>query len=182
MVNLEFGVKTGQGGYSYEDLTKVWLASDDLGYNSAWLYDHFHALGNPNAPCLEAWTTLSALAAITKRVKLGTMATCTSYRHPSLLAKMSATVDIVSHGRLILGIGAGWYEDEYRAYGYEFPDQRMRVRQLREALIIITKLWTEDRPTYKGKFYSIHNAVCLPKPIQTPRPKILLGITKGTKT
>ncbi len=181
-MDLEFGVKTGQGGYSYEDLTKVWSVSEKLGYDSVWLYDHFHALGDTNDPCLEAWTTLSALATLTKRVKLGTMVSCASYRQPSLLAKVAATVDIISHGRLILGIGAGWYEDEYRAYGYEFPDKRTRVRELRETLIIIMKLWTEDRSTFKGEYYSLQNAICLPKPVQKPRPPITIGITKGTRT
>ncbi len=182
MLGVELGVKTGQGGYTYGDLAKVWSASEELGYDSVWLYDHFHALGNANEPCLEAWTTLSALATITKRAKIGTMASCASYRQPSLLAKMAETVDIISHGRLILGIGAGWYEEEYHAYGYEFPDQRTRVRELREALIIITKLWTEDRSTYKGEFYSLQNAVCLPKPMQKPRPRMMVGITRGTRT
>ncbi len=182
MPSVEFGVKTGQGGYSFEDLRKVWSASEELGYDSAWLYDHFHALGNRTDPCLEAWTTLSALAAMTKRIKIGTMTTCTSYRQPSLLAKMGATVDIISHGRLILGIGAGWYEDEYNAYGYEFPDPRTRVRQLKEALIVIEKLWIEDRSTFEGDFYSLRDAVCLPKPVQKPRPRILVGISKGTRT
>ena len=182
MPAIEFGVKTGQGGYSYEDLRKVWSAAEELGYDSAWLYDHFHALGNKNNPCLEAWTTLSALATFTRRIKIGTMATCASYRNPSLLAKMGATVDIISRGRLILGIGAGWYEEEYAAYGYEFPDQRTRVRQLKEALIVIEKLWTENRSTFKGQFYSLQDAVCLPKTVQKPRPQILVGITQGKKT
>jgi F420-dependent oxidoreductase-like protein len=181
-LDVEFGVKTGQGGYTYEDLVKVWSASEELGYDSMWLYDHFHALGNTNDPCLEAWTTLSALATITSRVKIGTMVSCASYRQPSLLAKMAATVDIISHGRLILGIGAGWYEDEYRAYGYEFPDQRTRVKELKETLMIITKLWTEDRSTFKGEYYSLQNAICLPKPVQKSRPRIIVGITKGTRT
>lgn len=182
MPSVEFGVKTGQGGYSFEDLVKVWSAAEDLGYDSVWLYDHFYALGNKRDPCLEAWTTLAALAALTKRVKIGTMTTCTSYRQPSLLAKMGATVDNVSHGRLILGIGAGWYEEEYLAYGYEFQDPRTRVRALKEALIVITKLWTEEHSTFQGEFYELHDAVCQPKPVQKPRPQIIVGITEGKRT
>ena len=182
MVNVEFGVKTGQGGYSYDDLRKVWTAAEDLGYDSAWLYDHFYALGNKNDQCLEGWTTLAALASETKRLKIGTMVTSVSYRQPSLLAKMATTVDIISKGRMILGIGAGWYEEEYRAYGYEYPDQATRVRQLKEALIVIRKLWTEERATFKGKFYSTHEAINMPKPVQKPSPKILIGITRGKKT
>jgi alkanesulfonate monooxygenase SsuD/methylene tetrahydromethanopterin reductase-like flavin-dependent oxidoreductase (luciferase family) len=182
MPTLEFGVKTGQGGYLFEELVKVWSASEELGYDSIWLYDHFHALGNVNDPCLEAWTTLSALAALTKRAKIGTMTTCVSYRMPSLLAKMGATVDVISHGRLVLGIGAGWYKDEYSAYGYEFTNDRVRVRALKEALIIINQMWTADRSTFEGEFYSVHDAVCLPKPVQKPRPQILVGISKGRRT
>jgi len=182
MADLQFGVKTGQGGYSFEDLLKVWIAAEELGYESAWLYDHFYALGDKSQPCLEAWTTLAALAAKTKRLKLGTMVTCANYRQPSLLAKMAATIDLLSHGRLILGMGAGWYEEEYRAYGYDFPDQSIRMKQLKEALIIIQKLWTEDNATFKGNFYTIQNAISLPKPMQKPRPRILVGISSGRKT
>jgi F420-dependent oxidoreductase-like protein len=179
---LEFGVKTGQGGYSYEDLLKVWTAAEELGFDSAWLYDHFHSLGDKNGPCLEAWVTLAALAAVTKRLKVGTMVTCASYRQPSLLAKMGATVDVLSHGRLIMGIGAGWLEEEYHAYGYEFPDQATRMKQLKEALIIINKMWTEEKASYDGQFYSIHDALCTPKPMQKPRPKILVGLARGKRT
>jgi F420-dependent oxidoreductase-like protein len=182
MPTLEFGVKTGQGGYSYEELQKVWIAAEELGYDSGWLYDHFYALGNNNQPCLEAWTTLASLAGVTKRLKIGTMATCVNYRQPSLLAKMAATVDVLSRGRLILGIGAGWHQEEYRAYGYEFPDQTTRMRQLKEALIIIQRLWTEDSANFQGQYYSIQNAICSPKPVQKPRPKIVVGITTGKKT
>lgn len=181
MSKIKFGVKTGQGGYTYEELKKVWSAAEQLGYDSAWLYDHFYSLSGKNEPCLEAWTTLSALAAATKKLQIGTMVTSVSYRHPSLLAKMATTVDIVSEGRLILGMGAGWYEEEYHGYGYEFPDTSTRVRQLKEALIVIRKLWTEDRATFEGRFYTLKDAVNLPKPIQK-LPKILVGILKGRKT
>jgi alkanesulfonate monooxygenase SsuD/methylene tetrahydromethanopterin reductase-like flavin-dependent oxidoreductase (luciferase family) len=177
----KLGVKTGQGGYSYEELRKVWTTADELGYDSAWLYDHFFALGDKQAPCLEAWTTLAALAAATKRLKLGTMVTSVSYRHPSLLAKMAATTDIISNGRLIVGMGAGWYEEEYVAYGYDFPDQRTRVRQLKEALIILRKLWTEEHTTFDGQFYSLRDSVSTPKPRQKGGPPIIVGITKGSE-
>jgi len=180
---IEFGVKTGQGGYSYEELVKVWGAAEGLGYDSAWLYDHFYALGQDKArPCLEAWTTLAALASVTKRLKIGTMVTCVNYRHPSLLAKIAATVDVLSNGRLLFGMGAGRYEEEYLAYGYEFPDLASRIRQLREALIIVQKLWTEEPASFKGRFYSIRDAVCSPKPLQKPRPRMVIGINRGRKT
>jgi F420-dependent oxidoreductase-like protein len=179
---LEFGVKTGQGGYAYGDLVKVWFAADELGFSSAWLYDHFYSLGDKNEPCLEAWSTLAALATVTRRLKIGTMVTCASYRQPSLLAKMGATVDVLSHGRLVMGVGAGWHEEEYHAYGYEFPDRPTRMRQLKETLIIIKKMWTEDKATFNGQFHAIHDALCEPKPVQEPSPKILVGIAKGKKT
>ena len=183
MPRVEFGIKTGQGGYSYEELVKVWGAAEELGYDSAWLHDHFFALGGDKTqPCLEAWTTLAALAVVTKRLKVGTMVTCVNYRNPSLLARIAASVDILSHGRLVFGIGAGWYEEKYRAYGYEFPDQVSRIRQLKEALIIIHKLWTEQSASFEGRFYSIRDAVCSPKPIQKPRPRMLIGINRGKKT
>jgi len=166
MAAMRFGVKTGQGGYSYADLKKVWTAADVLGYDSAWLHDHFFALGDKNALCLEAWTALAALAAATKKLRIGTMVTSVSYRHPSLLAKMATTIDVISGGRLIMGLGTGWYEEEYIAYGYDFPDQRTRVQQLREALVIIRKLWTEERVTYNGRFYSLQDAISSPKPLQ----------------
>jgi len=183
LTRIEFGLKTGQGGYSYEELVKLWGAAEELGYDSAWLYDHFYALGGDKAlPCLEAWTTLAALASVTKRLKIGTMVTCVNYRPPSLLAKIAATVDVVSNGRLIFGIGAGWYEKEYRAYGYDFPEQASRMRQLKEALIVIQKLWTEESASFKGRFYSIRDAACSPKPLQKPRPRMLVGIAHGKKT
>jgi F420-dependent oxidoreductase-like protein len=182
MPSVEFGVKTGQGGYTFDELVKVWKAAEELGYDSAWVYDHFYALGNKAQPCLEAWTTLSALAAVTHRLKLGPMVTCVNYRQPALLAKMAATVDVLSKGRLVLGIGAGWYDEEYRAYGYEFPDQPSRMRQLKEALIVINKLWTEDSSSFEGRYYTLKGAVCLPKPIQKPRPKILVGVSMGKRT
>ena len=183
MLGIEFGVKTGQGGYSYQELVKVWGAAEELGYDSAWLYDHFYALGGDRTqPCLEAWTTLAALGAVTNRLKIGTMVTCVNYRHPSLLAKIAATVDVLSNGRLLFGIGADWYEEEYRAYGYDFPDQTSRIRQLREALIIIQKLWTEESASFNGRFYSIKDAICSPKPLQKPRPRMIVGINRGKRT
>jgi F420-dependent oxidoreductase-like protein len=181
MSRMKFGVKTGQGGYTYEELKKVWSAAEQLGYDSAWLYDHFYSLSGKNEPCLEAWTTLSALAAATRKLQIGTMVTSVSYRHPALLAKMATTVDIVSDGRLILGIGAGWYEEEYHGYGYEFPDASTRVRQLKEALIVIRKLWTEERASFNGQYYMLRDAINEPKPRQKT-PKILVGIGEGRKT
>lgn len=176
---IKFGVKTGQGGYDYPTLRKIWLEAERLGFDSAWLYDHFLALGDTQAPCLEAWTTLAALATETQRLRLGTMVTCYAYRHPALLAKMATTLDILSRGRLEFGIGAGWYEEEYRMHGYDFPKPATRVRQLREAIDIIRRLWTEERANYDGHYYRLHDAVSYPKPLQKPHPPIWIGISKG---
>jgi len=157
-------------------IKSVALECESLGYDSVWLYDHF--ITYPEAttePCFESWTTLSALASITKKLGLGTMVTCNSYRYPSVLAKVSATLDAISNGRLNLGIGAGWYSLEYNAYGIPFPKASVRIAQLGEAVQIIKKMWTEDEPSFKGKYYTIEKAINSPKPVQKPHPPILIG-------
>ena len=150
--------------------------AESLGLHSVWLSDHLMPLME-DRPLLECWTALSAVAVETKEVKLGTIVMCNSFRHPSLLAKMSATLDVVSNGRLILGMGAGYIEKEYRAYGFEFPSASVRVDQLAESLRIIKLMWREKRVSFKGKHYSTHNAICEPKPIQKPHPPVLIGGT-----
>jgi alkanesulfonate monooxygenase SsuD/methylene tetrahydromethanopterin reductase-like flavin-dependent oxidoreductase (luciferase family) len=137
-----------------------------LGYHSAWMNDHV------NKHNLECWTTLSALAAATERIRLGTQVLCNTYRNPALLAKMSATLDYISGGRLEFGIGAGsnWDEGEHRAYGIPFPTPIERIRRMEEAITIIKKLWTEENASFIGRYYTIHDAICNPKPLQTPHP------------
>jgi alkanesulfonate monooxygenase SsuD/methylene tetrahydromethanopterin reductase-like flavin-dependent oxidoreductase (luciferase family) len=127
--------------------------------------------------CLEAWTLLAALAVRTERIRIGPMVTSQSYRNPALLAKIAAGVDVMSKGRLDFGLGAGWKEVEYRAYGYEFPDAPTRVTQMIETLEICTRMWKDDRATFKGKYYRIENALCAPKPAQNPLP-IWIGGSK----
>lgn len=178
---MKFGLKTGQGGYTYDELSTIWSKAEGLGFDSAWLYDHFISLGNPNDPCLEAYTTLGALARDTKRIRLGVMATCVGYRNPSLLAKLTTSVDVISKGRLILGLGTGWNESEYKSYGYEYLPDIERVRQLREAIEILHAMWKDPNPTFNGKYFSIRNALSLPKPVQGS-PPIWVGISKGTRT
>ncbi len=163
-------------GKEFDAIKNVALECESLGYDSIWLYDHF--ITYPEAttePCFESWTTLSALASITKKLGLGTMVTCNSYRYPSVLAKISATLDNISKGRLNLGIGAGWYSLEYNAYGIPFPKASIRIAQLGEAVQIIKKMWTEDEPSFQGKYYTIEKAINSPKPIQKPHPPILIG-------
>jgi alkanesulfonate monooxygenase SsuD/methylene tetrahydromethanopterin reductase-like flavin-dependent oxidoreductase (luciferase family) len=126
-------------------------------------------------PILECWTTLAALAPLTTNIRLGTMVSCIAHRNPALIAKMAATIDVVSGGRLELGIGAGVQKEEHLAYGFGFPTLNVRVKQLAEALQVIKLLWTENKATFHGKHYSLKDAVCEPKPIQKPYPPITVG-------
>jgi F420-dependent oxidoreductase-like protein len=151
-------------------MTRVATAIEDAGYHSAWVYDHFHPVPEPTQePVYEAWSLMAALAAATDTVRLGQMCTCNSYRHPSYLAKVAATIDVISGGRLEMGIGAGWYEHEYRGYGYEFPKPSVRIGQLREGVEIMRRLWSEDIVDYEGRHYTLEGARCRPKPLQEPR-------------
>lgn len=162
----------------YPTLRKIAQEADRLGFDSFWLMDHLMQIpmiAPPHEPMLECYATLPAIAADTKRVRLGAMMTCTSYRHPSLLAKMGASLDNISGGRFILGIGAGWFGEEYKAYGYRFHPYEERVARLREAVQLIKRMWTDDRATYDGKFYRARAAMCNPKPIQKPRPPVWIG-------
>ncbi len=176
-MNVKFGVHIEpQLGYTYEQALAIALEAEKAGYESFWCSDHFF-LNEKSAGqnCLEAWTLLSALAANTTKIRLGTMVTCNSYRPPSLLAKIAASIDMISNGRLWFGYGAGWKEVEYRAYGYDFPKIQVRMDMMEEALQIIKLLWTESSPTFKGNHYSIENAFSAPKPVQKPHPPILIG-------
>jgi F420-dependent oxidoreductase-like protein len=135
-------------------------------------------MGAPGEPMLEGWTTISALAGVTKKIKLGTLVTGIIYRHPSILAKIGATLDVLSKGRLFMGVGAGWNEEESLAYGIasSFPSIRERLDRLEEAIQIIRKMWTDEpTATFVGRYYQIKNAYCNPKPIQRPSPPILVG-------
>jgi len=145
---------------------------EKLGYNSVWLDDH---LMYNDWPILECWTTLAALASLTTNIRLGTMVSCIAHRNPALIAKMAATMDAISGGRIELGIGAGVQEKEHLAYGFGFPKLNVRVKQLAEALQVIKLLWTEDKATFCGKHYSLKDAVCEPKPVQKPCPPITVG-------
>jgi alkanesulfonate monooxygenase SsuD/methylene tetrahydromethanopterin reductase-like flavin-dependent oxidoreductase (luciferase family) len=145
-------------------------------YESVWLADHFvpwHTETDPMTDTLEAWTGLSYLAGKFGHFKFGTIVLCQSYRHPALLAKMAATFQLMSGGRLILAIGAGWKEDEYLAYGYDFPSTSTRIHQMGEAVQIIQQMWKESKASFHGKYYKIENAICEPKP--EPKPPIMIG-------
>jgi F420-dependent oxidoreductase-like protein len=151
-------------------------AAEALGYDSLWVYDHVHNVPVPaHEAVFECWTTLAAISQRTSRVRLGQMVGCASYRNPGLLAKVAANVDVISGGRLDWGIGAGWYEQEYRAYGYDFPPARDRIAMLRETVEIVRSLWTEPDTSYSGKHFTLSGAQCDPKPLQDPHPPILIG-------
>jgi F420-dependent oxidoreductase-like protein len=176
MTQVHFGIQTPQEGATYEALAAHWRAADELGFDSVWLDDHFYSVVRPRSESqMEAWTLLAALARETRRVRIGILVSCNSYRNPALLAKMAATVDVLSGGRLIHGVGAGWFENEYEGYGYEFPDVRTRLAQLEESLQVQRLLWTADRPSFDGRFYRLRDAWCEPRPVQQPHPPILIG-------
>jgi F420-dependent oxidoreductase-like protein len=156
----------------FDFVRDIVLECERLGYHSVWLDDH---LMYKNSSILECWTALSALSAVTHRIRLGTMVTCNTFRKPALLAKMAATVDVISNGRLEFAIGAGVQEDEHTAYGLPFPKPSVRIERLREAVEVIKKLWTEQKASYSGKHYTISEAVCEPKPLQKPHPPITIA-------
>lgn len=161
----------------YEAMTAVARAADALpGIDSIWVYDHFLTVPNITLETtFECWSITAGLVRDTQRVRVGQMVTCNSYRNPALLAKMASTVDAMSHGRLNFGLGAGWYEQEYRAFGYEFPEVRVRMAMFREACEVITRMWTEERASFEGKYYRITDAINQPKGVQKPYPSFWIG-------
>ena len=176
MPTIRFGIQTPQEGATYETLATHWREADALGFDSIWLNDHFYPVVRPRTePQLEAWTVLGALARETSRIRIGILVTCNSYRSPALVAKMAATVDVLSGGRLVHGIGSGWYQSEYEGYGYDFPPVGVRLAQLDEALRVQKLLWSEERASFAGRYYRLSEACCLPKPVQRPHPPILIG-------
>jgi len=175
---IDYGVQIEpQFGYTWEMIRETAQAAEEAGFESLWSSDHF--LIRPEAVdvnCLEAWTVLTAVATATSRLRVGAMVASQSYRNPVLHAKMAASLDHVSGGRVYFGIGAGWKEVEYKAYGMPFPRPGRRVRQLEEAIIIAKKLWTEPRADYQGRYYSVNDCVSMPKPVQSPLPVLVGGM------
>jgi F420-dependent oxidoreductase-like protein len=176
-VKLRFGIKTAQQNTSYEDILRVWLEADSIpSIEHAWAFDHFIPLGpDPTGSQLEGWTLLGALAARTQRVRVGLMVTGNTYRHPAVLAKIGATVDVISHGRLDFGIGAGWNELESNMYGIPLYAPGERIRRLDEACEVIKRLWTETVANFDGRYYQLKDARCEPKPVQKPYPPFVIG-------
>ncbi|NBR66023.1 MAG: LLM class F420-dependent oxidoreductase [Actinobacteria bacterium] len=155
---------------------EIAVKAEELGFDSIWVYDHFHNVPVPaHEAVFECWTTIAAISQRTSRIRLGQMVGCNSYRNPGLLAKITSTVDVISGGRLDWGIGAGWYENEYRGYGYEFKKPSDRIGMLRETVEIVKSMWTNAETTYEGKYYRLERANCDPKPLQKPTPPVWIG-------
>ena len=184
---IKFGVMAPQGWRmdlvdfpdpveAFEAMTRVAQEAENLGFNSVWLYDHFHTIPVPSQEVtFECWMSTAALARDTKRVRIGQLVTCNGYRNPALLAKMASTVDVMSHGRLDFGVGAGWFEHEYRAYGYDYPAAPERLRYLREAIQVILAMWTQEEAVFEGKYYQVRGAINQPKGVQKPHIPLLIG-------
>jgi F420-dependent oxidoreductase-like protein len=172
------GIEPAQQWATMRDLAQHADGVD--GWESLWVYDHFHTTPQPSDQAThEAWTLMSAFAAATDRIRLGQMCTCMAYRNPAYLAKVAATIDHVSGGRIEMGIGAGWYEHEWRAYGYGFPEARDRLGMLREGVQIFQQAWTQGVATLDGKYYQVDGAICQPLPLQTAPSGIPLWIAGG---
>jgi F420-dependent oxidoreductase-like protein len=177
MGQLRFGIKTAPQHTNYADMLKVWQAADAIEiFEHAWLFDHFIPIaGDPDGPCLEGWTLLTAFAALTSRIRVGLMVTGNTYRHPAVLANMAATVDIVANGRLDMGVGAGWNVLEHESYGIELLPPGKRISQFEEACEVIRLLWTEQYADFSGTYYQLKQARCDPKPVQKPYPPFVIG-------
>jgi F420-dependent oxidoreductase-like protein len=169
-------MQTAPQNTTWQELRATWKLIDSLGYDTAWTFDHFFPiLSDPSGPCFEGWIALTALAAETSRVQAGVLVSGNTYRHPAVLAKMAATLDHITGGRLIMGIGAAWFEMEHTAYGIPFQTTAERIHRLDEAAEIIKRLWTEKQVTFEGRYYQLKDAYCEPKPVQQPRPRIMIG-------
>ena len=171
------GWRMDLSGVTKENQWKTILDSaskiENLGYESIWVYDHFHTVPTPTQdPTYECWSLMSALSQTTSRVRLGQMCTCNSYRNPSYLTKVASTIDVMSGGRLEYAIGAGWYDQEYEAYGYEYPSAGIRLKMLEESLIIYKRMTTQEKASFEGEYYQIKDAINQPKPIQEPHPPL----------
>ena len=177
---MKFGAVANQGGVTWQELLEFWQEIDrGDAFDSLWLMDHFvtgfgGAFGS-EGPCMEGWTALAALAQATSRVRLGILVTGNTYRHPAILAKQATTVDQISNGRLIFGLGAAWHEYEHQAFGVRLPPVKERLDRLEEAVHVIKALWTEDRPSFVGEYYSLDKPPYNPPNVQTPHPPFLIG-------
>lgn len=177
---MDFGLQIEPAyGFEYDYAAEIANTSSQHGYTSVWASDHFMLnLTDSDRNCMDCWTLLAALARDTSGLRLGSLVSCVTYRNPAMLAKVAATVDMMSGGRLVFGIGAGWNEAEHMAYGINFPRPGERVERLREAVEITRSLWTTPVTNFVGRHYQMTNAVSAPKPVQKPHPPILIGGSK----
>jgi F420-dependent oxidoreductase-like protein len=161
---------------AWERTVEIARRAEALGFESAWLFDHFHTTPEPaETTTFEAYTALTGLAGQTSRIRLGHIVSCVAYRNPALVAKMISTMDVLSGGRIEMGLGAGWKREEFEAYGFAFPSTRDRLRRLSDSLEIITRMFAPGRATYTGDHASVAEAINEPKPLQQPRPRIMVG-------
>ncbi|MFD9895188.1 TIGR03560 family F420-dependent LLM class oxidoreductase [Amycolatopsis sp. NPDC059027] len=174
---MRFAIKTSPQNTAWADMLAVWQAADEIElFESGWTFDHFYPIfSDPTGPCLEGWVTLTALAQATKRLRLGTLVSGIHYRHPALLANMAATLDVVSGGRLEIGIGAGWNEEESGAYGMELGTVKERSDRFEEACAVLLGLLTQETTTFQGEHYQLTDARCEPKGVQRPHPPFCIG-------
>ena len=181
---MRFGFKTAPQHTGWDELLAVWRAADDVEvFESGWNFDHFYPIfSDSTGPCLEGWTMLAALATATERLRLGVLVTGIVYRHPAVLANMAATVDVVSHGRLELGLGAAWNEEECEAYGIELGSLKERFDRFDEACEVVVRLLAQETTDFRGVHYSLTGARCEPKPVQRPHPPICIGGTGERRT
>ncbi len=174
---MDFALSTAPQNCTWDELLEVWQVADAAPVlHSAWLFDHFYPIfSDPQGPCLEGWSALAGLAAATRRIRLGVLVTGNIHRHPAVLANMAATVDVISNGRLELGLGAGWNAQECDAYGIPLYSVRERLERMDEAAAILTGLLRDETTTFEGKHYQLTGARCEPKPVQQPSPPLCIG-------
>jgi F420-dependent oxidoreductase-like protein len=166
----------GQEGLTWERWRQLMAAAEDLGFESLWRSDHFFSvMGRPERPCIETWVSLAIAAAETSRLRFGALVSSMTFRHPALLARMAASVDQLSGGRLVVGVGAGWNVPEHEAFGFVLPPPRERLDRLEEGIEVILRLWAEGKANFDGKYYQLRDAEAWPKPAQKPRPPLLVG-------
>jgi len=173
---MRFGIFTSMGFQTWPGVLELWRHLEQSGWDIACVTDHFmpNTMDREGA-MLESWSTLAALAALVPRLRVGTIVLGNTYRHPAVVAKMAAQVDIISGGRLLLGMGAGWQENEHEAYGIPFYTMRERLERLDEACQVIRSLWIQKRSDFKGRYYQLSDAPCDPKPVQSPHPELMIG-------
>lgn len=180
---MDFGLDVAQHQLTWDEIRSRVRLADDAGFTGVWVFDHFTPLyGDPNGPCMEGWTLLAAIAAETTRVRMGTLVTGVTYRHPSILATQAITVDHVSGGRLDVGLGAAWHAGEHRALGIYFPGKGERIDRLEEAVDVVRLLMTTDDATYQGRHYRLEGATYRPRPVQQPHPPLWIGASGPQRT